>query len=142
MIQAKQGDTVKVHYTGKLMDGTIFDSSEDREPLEFTIGAGQIIPGFEEAVVGMQPNESKVVNIKAENAYGPHRDDLVVSVPEAQFPMQIEPQVGDQVEVKMQNGDSRLATVAQVKNQHVTLDINHVLAGKDLKFDILLVEIA
>ncbi len=142
MSEAKQGDVVQVHYTGKLKDGTIFDTSQDRDPLEFTLGEGRVIPGFEDAVVGMEPNQSRIVTVPAEQAYGPRRDDLIMPVPRDQFPQDLNPQTGQQLEIRMQNGDSRIATVTEVSADDVTLDINHPLAGHDLTFDILLVGIA
>lgn len=142
MSQAKEGDVVQVHYTGKLKDGTIFDTSQDRDPLEFTLGEGRVIPGFEDAVIGMQENESKIVSIPAEEAYGPRRDDLIMPVPRDQFPQDMNPQTGQQLEIRLQNGDSRIATVTEISPSDVTLDINHPLAGHDLTFDILLVGIA
>ncbi|SRR5579883_1426268 len=142
MAQAKAGDTVKVHYTGKLDDGTVFDSSVDREPLEFTIGSGNIIPGFEQAVVGMSLGESKTEIIPTDQAYGPHLDEMVVVVDRQQMPEEIDPQVGQQLQIQQQNGQVLPVVITDVSGASVTLDANHPLAGEDLTFDIRLVEIA
>jgi peptidylprolyl isomerase len=141
MTQAKYGDTVKVHYTGKLDDGTIFDSSFDSDPLEFTIGEGHVIQGFEQAVVGMDLNETKTVKIPVDKAYGPRRDDLVVVVNRSQLPADLEPEIGEQLEGRQPDGNIVVATVVDVSESSVTLDANHPLTGKDLTFDIQLVEI-
>ncbi|NOZ28837.1 MAG: peptidylprolyl isomerase [Chloroflexi bacterium] len=141
MTQAKQGDTVRVHYTGKLEDGTVFDSSLDREPLQFTIGVGEVIPGFEQAVVGMSPGESKTAVIPADDAYGPHRQEMVLVVSRSQFPMGVQPEIGQQFQVGLQDGGTVIVMVTEVSETTVTLDANHPLAGKDLTFDIQLVEI-
>ncbi len=141
MTQAKNGDTVKVHYTGKLDNGNVFDTSENREPLEFTLGEGQVIPGFENAVVGMQPGESKTTAIPAEEAYGEHHEEMVIQVPRDQFPPDVQPEVGQQLQVRQQNGQSFVVNVTDVSDDTVTLDANHPLAGENLTFDISLVEI-
>ena len=142
MGQAKAGDTVKVHYTGKLDNGTVFDSSADREPLEFTVGEGQVIPGFESAVIGMNPGDTKTTHIPADEAYGPHRPEMVIEVERAMFPTDMDPQKEQQVQIRQANGQSFIATITDVTEENVTLDANHPLAGKDLTFDIQLVEIA
>lgn len=141
MTQAKLGDTVKVHYTGKLDDGTVFDSSVDRDPLEFTIGSGMIIPGFEQAVVGMTPGDSKTELIPTDQAYGPHQEDMVVVVDRQQMPTEIEPEVGQQLQIQQPTGQVIPVVVTEVSGSAVTLDANHPLAGEDLTFDIELVEI-
>ncbi|MCE5313455.1 MAG: peptidylprolyl isomerase [Armatimonadota bacterium] len=141
MAQAKQGDCVKVDYTGKLKDGSVFDTSENREPLEFTIGGGQIIPDFELAVLGMNPGDSKTIDVPAARAYGPHHEDMVISVDRKQFPEDISPEVGEQLEIRQSGGQSAVVTVTEVNDESVILDANHPLAGKDLIFDIQLVEI-
>ncbi len=141
MVQAQRGDTVQVHYTGKLEDGTVFDTSTNRDPLQFTIGEGQIIPGFEQAVVGMNPGESKTVTIPMEQAYGPHREEMVLEVDRKQFPEHLNPEVGQQLQVRQQNGQTMIVTVVEVSDTNVTLDANHPLAGEDLTFDIHLVGI-
>ena len=142
MAQAKTGDTVKVHYTGKLDDGTIFDTSAEREPLEFTIGNGQLIPDFEQAVIGMNPDESKTIQIQADKAYGPYREDMVMKIERNQLPPEIEPKVDQKLQMRHSNGQSTVVTVIEVSESQVALDGNHPLAGKDLTFDIQLTEIA
>jgi len=141
MVQAKEGDTVKVHYTGKLDDGTVFDTSDERAPLEFTIGSGQIIHGFEQAVVGMEPGETKTATIPPEEAYGPRRDDMTLTVEREQFPEEIEPEPGQQLQVRQPDGRGAIVTVSEVSGSTVTLDANHPLAGQLLTFDIRLVDI-
>ncbi len=141
MAQAKNGDKVKVHYTGKLDDGTVFDSSVDREPLEFTIGGGQVISGFEEAIVGMETGETKTANIPAEKAYGPHHNEMVVPVNRQEFPDHIQPEIGQQLQMRRSDGRSIIVTVTEVSETTVTLDANHPLAGRNLTFDIELVEV-
>lgn len=138
MTQAKHGDTVKVHYTGKLEDGTIFDSSIDGELLQFEIGEGQLISGFEQAVVGMNPGETKLANIPANEAYGPHCKDMVMMVD--QIPAHLNPEVGQQLQ-NIREGKTITVTMTDVSQSTVTLDANHCLAGKDLIFDINLIEI-
>lgn len=142
MAQAKSGDTVKVHYIGKLDDGTVFDSSENREPLEFTLGSGSIIPGFERAVLGMSLGESKTEIIPTDDAYGPHLDEMVVVVDRQQMPPEIEPQIGQQLQLQQQDGQVLPVIITDVSDGSVTLDANHPLAGEALTFDIQLVEIA
>ncbi|RMF56605.1 MAG: peptidylprolyl isomerase [Calditrichaeota bacterium] len=141
MGQAKTGDTVKVHYTGKLVDGTIFDSSENRAPLEFTIGDGQLIPGFEQAVIGMQPGETVTVTIAADDAYGQYNPVLVQEIGRDMLPEDLEPQVGQQLEATQGDGGRLIVTITEVSDDTITIDANHPLAGKDLVFDIQLVEI-
>lgn len=138
---AKNGDTVKVHYTGKLEDGTVFDSSEGREPLEFTVGEHEVIPGFEEAIVGMNQSESKTVKVPADAAYGPRIEEMVLKVERSRLPQDFEPQVGQQLQMRRSDGRTIIVTVNGVSESDVTLDANHPLAGKDLIFDIELVEI-
>ena len=141
MAQAKNGDTVKVHYTGKLDDGTVFDTSADREPLQFTIGEGKIIPDFEQAVIGMNPGETKNVQIPSDNAYGPHLEDRVMVVDRSEFPEDLKPEVDQRLQVRQSDGQVFAVTVIDVSESKVTLDGNHPLAGKDLTFDIQLSEI-
>lgn len=138
---AKHGDTVKVHYTGKLDDGTVFDSSTGRDPLEFTIGEGLVIPGFERAVIGMSPGDSRTELISNEQAYGPHLEEMVVVVDRQQMPAEIEPSVGQQLEVQQPSGQVIPVVITDLSDEAVTLDANHPLAGEDLTFDIQLVEI-
>ena len=142
MAEAKQGDTVKVHYTGKLEDGLVFDSSANREPLEFTLGEGQIIPGFEEGVVGLGPGDSTTVTVPPEKGYGAYRDDLVMAVERAQLPEDMDPQVGQRLQSQQDDGQTIVFTVTETAEESITLDANHPLAGKDLVFEIELVEIA
>ncbi|HKJ34022.1 MAG TPA: peptidylprolyl isomerase [Balneolales bacterium] len=141
MSKVSQGDTVKVHYTGKLEDDSVFDSSLDREPLQFTLGKGQLIPGFEDAVVGMEPGEQKSVKIPVDKAYGPHRDDMLVKVKKEEFPNDVDPEVGQQLQVSQSNGQAFNVIVTDIEDEEVTLDANHPLAGKDLVFDIELIDI-
>ncbi|QDV32428.1 FKBP-type peptidyl-prolyl cis-trans isomerase [Tautonia plasticadhaerens] len=141
MSQARSGNTVRIHYTGRLADGTVFDSSDGKAPLEFTLGESQVIPGFEEAVTGMEPGQESTVTIPSDRAYGAHKSELVFDVPRAQFPEDLDPQVGQQLQ--MTNGDqTAVVTVAEVQDGSVKLDANHPLAGKDLTFDIALVEVS
>ena len=141
MAKIKAGDTVKVHYTGKLDDGTVFDSSHDRDPLEFTIGDGRIIPGFEEALTGMDLNESKTVKIPPDKAYGPYHNELCMEVEKSQFPPHINPQVGQQLQIPRSDGQTVLFLVTQITDKTITLDANNPLAGKDLIFDLQVVGI-
>lgn len=143
MATAKKGDTVKVHYTGKLKDGTEFDSSKKRdEPLEMTLGEGKIIPGFEEAIEGMEPGQTKTIEIPAEKAYGQHQEEMVQDVEKSQFPDDMDPQVGQRFQVNRQDGQPVVFTVTDVGEEKVQVDANHPLAGKELVFDLELVEIA
>ncbi|TVS17046.1 MAG: peptidylprolyl isomerase [Gammaproteobacteria bacterium] len=141
MTEAKQGDTVKVHYSGHLDDGTQFDSSRDRDPLEFEVGSGQVIPGFESAVVGMTVGDACTTTIAAAEAYGPRRDELVVDVDRTQLPGDLDLEVGQALQVKDQNDQPFVVHVAAVEDDSVKLDANHPLAGRDLTFEIELVEI-
>jgi len=141
MGKAKKGDTVKVHYTGKFKDGKVFDSSEGRDPLQFTIGERQVIAGFEEAVEGMNPGESKSAKIPPEKAYGPRRKEMVVAVNRSQFPPDLEPKVGQRLQLRQADGRMIKVSVTGVSESNVTLDANHPLAGKELTFDIQLVDI-
>ena len=141
MTQAKSGDTVNVHYTGKFDDGEVFDTSKGRDPLKFTVGEGMVIPGFEKAVIGMSAGESKTFRIPKEEAYGPAREELKFSVEKTKFPENFEPQVGQCLEVHREDGQIMNVVVAEISEQTVMLDANHPMAGKDLNFDIELVEI-
>lgn len=142
MSMAKDGDTVKVHYTGTLEDGTVFDSSRDREPLQFTLGKGQLIKGFENAVLGMSIGETKTVTIPSNEAYGPHRDELVLKFNKSDFPPNIEPKEGLVLNLRSPDGRSMIAEITEVSGDSLTLDANHPLAEKDLTFKIDLVEVA
>ena len=141
MRAARSGDRVRVHYTGRFPDGTTFDSSEGGEPLEFTLGTGWAIPGFEEAVQGLQPGESRSVWVTADQAYGPHREDLMLVVDRCRFPPHIEPEPGQRLQMRREGHPAVLVTVAEVDEEDVLLDGNHPLAGRDLTFDLQLVEI-
>ncbi|MBN1547534.1 MAG: peptidylprolyl isomerase [Syntrophaceae bacterium] len=141
MDKAKQGNSVKVHYKGSLDDGNVFDSSHGREPLEFTIGEGRVIAGFEDAVIGMVPGDQKTVRIACEQAYGPRREDMVAVFNSAQFPENIVPAVGQILQLKRDDGMLVQVMITNVTGDQVTLDANHPLAGQDLIFDIQLVEI-
>lgn len=139
--KAQQGDTVAVHYTGKLDDGEVFDSSQGRDPLEFEVGGGQVIPGFDEAVEGLAVGESREVRLEPEQAYGEPREDMVVDVDRSQFPAEADPAVGQQVQVQVAPGQNRVATIRDVADDAIKLDLNHPLAGKALTFDVELVDI-
>jgi FKBP-type peptidyl-prolyl cis-trans isomerase 2 len=136
MSKAKNGDTVKVHYTGKLDDGTVFDSSENKEPLEFKIGEGQVIAGFEEAVIGMDKGDSITAKIPADKAYGPHREDMVIEVERDKLAADAVPKKGELWQISRESDDPIIVMVAEVDDSKVTLDANHPLAGKELTFDI------
>lgn len=140
MGQAKLGDTVTVHYTGKLDDGTVFDSSEGKEPLEFAIGAGNVIPGFEQAVIGMSPGDAITTTIPSDEAYGPYYDDRVVVVDRQQIPSDLAVDIGAQLQIQ-QDGFVIPVVVTDLTESEVTLDANHPLAGEDLTFEIRLVTI-
>ena len=141
MSEAKNGDTVKVYYTGTLEDGTVFDSSKERDPLQFTLGKGQLIKGFEEAVIGMSVGETKSVRIPSDEAYGSHREDLLLKFNKSDFPPDIEPKGGLVINLVSPDGRNLLATITEISGDSVTLDANHPLAGKDLTFNIDLVEV-
>ena len=132
MSEAQSGDQVTVAYTGKLDDGTVFDTSEDREPISFTIGDDQVIPGFENAVVGMEEGESKTATIPPEDGYGHPTDERVFSVGRDELPEDLDPEVGDRLEVRSQQGQTFPAVVAEIEDGSVTLDANHPLAGEEL----------
>ncbi len=138
---AKNGDTVRVHYTGRLDDGEVFDSSEGGEPLEFLVGGGEVIPGFEEAVRGMEVGGEKTVEIEPDDAYGPRVEQLVSQVAHAGMNIEREPEVGMYLEMNLPDGNKIQLTITEVTETHVTLDANHPLAGQKLIFDIELVEI-
>jgi peptidylprolyl isomerase len=142
MAEAKTNDTVKVHYTGRLIDGTVFDSSLGREPLEFTIGQKAVIAGFEEGIIGMAVGETKTVSIASQDAYGPYLDDLVGTISRFHISQDIELKVGTILQMQAPDGGVTLVRVKELNDENVTLDANHPLAGKDLTFDINLLEIA
>ncbi len=141
MGKAKQGDTVAIHYTGRLEDGTVFDTSRDRDPLELTLGSGQVIPGFEKAVEGMAEGDTKTEKIPSEEAYGPRRDDMVLSLPKEQLPEHLDPAVGQQLQMQSQEGQVFEVTVVGLDEEKIEIDANHPLAGKDLTFDLELVKV-
>ena len=141
MRPAQDGDTVRVHYTGKLEDGTVFDTSLQRDPLQFTLGSRQVITGFESAVRGMSPGETRHADVPAEQCYGPRRKELIVEVNRSQLPDTIEPVVGQKLEIHGTDGKAIPALVADVSDSTVTLDANHPLAGRPLAFDLELLEI-
>ena len=149
MAQAKEGDRVKVHYTGRLDDGTVFDSSECGEdecgcghgPMEFTIGAGEVIPGFDAGVIGLSVGEAKTIHIPVEEAYGERIEEMVAEVPRGDLPPEMKPEVGQQLEVTQEDGQIFQVMVVNVNDESITIDANHPLAGQPLNFDIKLVEI-
>ncbi|MEW6501034.1 MAG: FKBP-type peptidyl-prolyl cis-trans isomerase [Thermodesulfobacteriota bacterium] len=141
MAQAKKGDRVKIHYTGKLTNGTVFDSSAGREPLEFTLGSGQVIAGFDEAVDGMAVGEAKSILIPVDKAYGPRSEQLIMDIPRSQVPPDLDPQVDQQLQMGGPNGEVIVVKVVKVTESAITLDANPPLAGEDLNFDIELVAI-
>ncbi|MEO1202658.1 MAG: peptidylprolyl isomerase [Pseudomonadota bacterium] len=141
MSQAKAGDTVKIHYTGKLTDGTQFDSSEGRDPLEFALGSGQVIPGFDQAVDGMEVGESKSVTIAPEDAYGERHEQLVQDVPKSALPEDMQAEVGMQLQSQSPDGQVFQLVVTAIGDETITVDGNHPLAGHELNFDIELVAI-
>ena len=139
--QATTCDTVLFHYTGSLRDGTVFDSSSGRDPLRVTLGSGQVIRGVDDALTGMAPGQEKTVTIAAEEAYGPHRPELLHEVERAAIPPEVDLEIGQQLEGRDTSGQSLRLTVVEVADNMVTLDANHPLAGQDLRFDLQLVEI-
>ncbi|SEK55346.1 peptidylprolyl isomerase [Roseivivax marinus] len=141
MTEVKTGDTVLIHYTGTLADGSTFDSSAGRDPLEFTVGSGQIIPGLDSAMPGMNVGEKKTVAVPAAEAYGDRNPDATQTVPRTEIPDHIPLDPGTQLQVQTPNGQTVPVVVADVNESEVTLDANHPLAGQDLNFDIELVEI-
>ncbi len=141
MTIANTGDTVKVHYTGRKTDGSIFDSSEGKEPLQFTIGQQQVITGFENGVIGMELNQSKTVQIPVEDAYGPRNEEMVISIDPSQYPPGLNPVLGHHLEVKTKEGHVFVVRVMNITEKEITLDANHPLAGEALTFDITLMEI-
>ncbi len=141
MSQAKSGDTVKIHYRGTLDDGTEFDSSTGREPLEFQLGGGQVIPGFDNAVDGMTVGEKKSVRLEPDDAYGPRHDQLMQQVPRSALPPEMTPEVGMALQSSAPDGQVMVFHITEVNDENITVDANHPLAGHALSFDIELVEI-
>ena len=141
MTQAKKGDTVQIHYTGRLKDGSVFDTSSGREPLQFVVGSGQVIPGFDEAVTGMSVGEKKTADIPCDKAYGERNPSMVMVVDRKHVPADINPEVGQRLEMGSPTGEILAVSVIDVNNENITLDANPPLAGEDLTFDIELVAI-
>ncbi|HEX9778300.1 MAG TPA: peptidylprolyl isomerase [Geopsychrobacteraceae bacterium] len=140
-MSAAAGSKVKVHYTGTFDDGEVFDSSREREPMEFEVGAQQVIPGFDQALVGMKTGESKSVRIPEEEAYGPYNPEMVMEVAPDQFEAGMKVEIGQQFQVEMGEGNPVVLMVKDVRDDKVVLDANHPMAGKTLNFEIELVEI-
>lgn len=141
MQQVKKGDKVAVHYHGKLTDGSTFDSSEGREPLQFTAGSGQVIKGFDDAVLNMQQGDKKTVNIPVKDAYGERNEDMIMDYPIADFPADMKPEVGMELQMGDNAGNIFPVVITNIEGDSVTLDANHPLAGQDLIFEIELVSI-
>ncbi len=141
MAHARTGNKVRLHFTGKLDDGTVFATSTDSEPIEFTLGQNQVLPGLEEAVEGMATGESKTVKIPSDQAYGPRRDDLTQEIPKEHLPADLRPQVGQRLQIDRRDGDSVIVSIAAVSDAAITVDANHPLAGKDLTFDLEMIEV-
>ena len=141
MSTIKDGDTVSVHYTGTLASGEVFDSSVERDPLKFTLGKGQLIPGFEHAIMGLSVGEKATTNIPSLEAYGEHNPEMVIEVPMNQLPPQLDAQVGMQLQLNQPDGQAIPVQITRIDGETVTIDANHPLAGKDLNFDIEVVEI-
>lgn len=141
MSQVKKDDNVKVHYTGKLSNGQVFDSSRERDPIEFKVGEGKMIPGFENGVMDMELNEKKNIEVKPDDAYGEVRDDLFQEVSKEQLPDDINPEVGMGLAAQMPDGSERQLRVADIKDDSIIVDANHPLAGKDLNFEVEVVGI-
>ena len=141
MSQVKENNTVKVHYTGKLADGQVFDTSEGKEPIEFVLGQGQLIPGFEQGLIDMKVNEKKTITIAKEEAYGEVNDQLIQEIDRANLPQDMEPKVGMGLVSKSPEGQEMNLMIVEVKDKSVVIDGNHPLAGRDLVFDLEVVEI-
>lgn len=139
---ATEGDTVRIHYTGRLDDGTVFDSSEGRDPLEFRLGTGQVIKGFDDAVQGMEAGDRKTVTVPFVDAYGPHRQEFVIDVQREDLPTGLDPEVGQQLQMTTKDGNSFPVRVAETAGDSIRLDANHPLAGQDLTFELHLVDVA
>ena len=140
-MKVEQNKNVSVHYTGKLKDGSVFDSSVDREPLNFTVGEGKLIPGFEQGIVGMGVNEKKLIEIPFNEAYGEVKEELIQEVSKSNLPSDLTPEVGMQLQSNGQDGSTILVTIVKVEEDKIVVDANHPLAGKDLLFDIEVLEI-
>jgi FKBP-type peptidyl-prolyl cis-trans isomerase 2 len=140
--QAKLGDSVKVHYTGRFDDGTVFDSSDGRDPLEFTVGQGEVIPGFDDALIGMRVGERKDVQVAPDDGYGERNENLVQTIARDQINLSVEPETGMNIEMHTPDGTIIPLTVTEVSETSITLDANHPLAGRELHFSVELVEIS
>ena len=141
MAQAKSGDTVKVHYTGTFNNGQVFDSFKSCDPLQFTLGTGMVIPGFDAAVIGLSPGDTVTTTIPNAEAYGPYQEDMVADIEKASIPADFELEVGQRLQMQVPNGEAMSVTITDIKGDVVTLDGNHPLAGQDLTFELELVEI-
>lgn len=141
MAQAQKGDQVTVHYTGKLADSTIFDSSVDTDPITFTLGEGELIDGFEDAIVGMETGQSKTITLTPADAYGEHSEEMIIDIPRSQLPEDLEPEQGMELELTGEDDEQILVIISQISEEFVTLDGNHPLAGKTLTFELELVGI-
>lgn len=142
MSKVKDGDTVRVHYTGKLENGEVFDTSKELEPFEFTVGNKAVIPGFEKGVVGMEVGDTKTIEIPPEEAYGAKQDQLVVEVNKSEFPDDITPTIGQRLQIRQQDSNPIIVTITDLTEDIITLDANHPLAGYTLFFDVEVIEIA
>ena len=142
MDKVKNGDRVKVHYTGKLEDGNVFDSSENSPPLDFVVGSGDVMPGIENGVIGMEVGDTKTIEILTEEAFGPRRKELVVELMKSDIPKHITPTIGQRLEIRMPDDQNITVTITDMDEDTVTIDANHPLAGYTLLFDIELVEIS
>ena len=143
MAKAKNGDKVSVHYTGKFEDGKVFDTSLDGQPLSFELGNGHVIQGFNDAVVGMEPGESKTVTISPDKAYGDYKKELVINVEKSKLPPDADPQIGQKLSANHSGNDTKINfTIVEIEDDVLTLDANHVLSGRNLVFDIELVEVS
>ena len=141
MSKVKSGDTVKIHYTGKLEDGKVFDDSRERQPFNFVVGDGQVLPGIEKGVIGMETGDKKSIEIPAENAFGPRRKELVIEVAKSELPDQITPTLGQRLQMSQPDGGNIELIITDMNEETITLDANHPLAGQTLFFDLELVEI-
>lgn len=142
MREVRNGDTIKVHYRGRLEDGTVFDSSEGRDPLQFEVGSGMVIPGFDKGVLGMTVGQKKTINIPVDEAYGPVQEEMYMEFPINRFPEDMKPEVGMSLNMSNGSGQAIPVVIAEVQDEVVILDANHPLAGEDLTFDLDLVDIA